>query len=169
MIFNLEKNNNRDMIDKGDLKSCLLMLSSSTRLHKATIAVIVKLLDFLSENFNRNQPKDKMVIPTYIVDYNLLQSLNKVYKSNCKLDKSRKKKKMASQELQGIIDLEPKPIDEGFNNKQLNQIKTLVQEQNELIQKLLIEFAKAIKSPAAKEEIKEIIKDSKESKKKATA
>lgn len=165
MIFNLEKNNNRDMIDKGDLKSCLLMLSSSTRLHSPTVAVIVKLLDFLSENFNRNQPKDKTVIPTYIVDYNLLHSLNKVYKSNCKLDKKRKKKKIASEELQGIIDLEPKPVDEGFNSKQVNQIKALNQEQNELMQKLLLELAKTIKTPAVKETTEEIAKNPKGSKK----
>lgn len=170
MILNVLKINNRDFIDVRDLKAALLIMSSSTKADTPTMAVVVKFIDHINEVFNTNQPRSDIVTPTNVIEYNLFDKLNEVYHQNVKKEKKKKKGKNDNEELQGLVSLEPPmPVDDGFTDKQLTQIKKLVQEQNELIQKLLLELAKSVKSPVAAEAIEEIAADKKESKKKSTA
>ncbi len=143
-------------------------MSSSTKADTPTIAAVVKFIDYISEVFNNSQPRSDAVTPTNVIEYNLFDRLNEVYKRNVKKEKKKKKRKNDIEEVQGLVSLEPpQPVDDGFSNKQLNQIKTLVQEQNELIQKLLVEMVKTIKTPA--KEATEEPGDKKGTKKKTTA
>lgn len=146
MIYNAVKINNRDYLDKGDLKMGLLTFANVTRMDGPTIATIVKFLDYVSETFHNMQPKDNVVTPTSVIDYSLLDSMDQTYKKNQKLaKKNRKNKNMEA--ITGIIDLEPpKPVEEVFSSMQLDQLKVIVESQNKLIQELLLEQSKAFKS-----------------------
>ena len=161
MIFNVTKINNRVFLDKGDIITALLKLSKSTRIDEPSTAVIVKLLEFVSETFDSAQPTERTIVPTYVIDYSLIASLNKIYKKN----QSKKKRRKNDEELQqGLIDLEaPKPVEEAFNVKQVGQLQEIIKAQNELIQKLLLEQVKVIKEliPAVPEEAKKISKEPK--------
>lgn len=157
MIFNVTKINNRVFLDKGDIITALLKLSKSTRIDEPSTAVIVKLLEFVSETFDSEQPTERAIVPTYVIDYSLIDSLNKLYKKNLKSKKRWRHKKDSEELQQGLIDLEPpKPVEEAFNAKQIEQLNEIIKAQNELIQKLLLEQVKVIKEliPVVPEETK---------------
>lgn len=146
MIYNVVKINNRDYLDKGDLKMGLLTFANVTRMDGTTIATIVKFLDYISEAFHNTQPKDNVVTPTSVIDYSLISSMDETYRENQKLAKKNRKNKNL-EAITGIIDLEPpKPVEEVFSSMQLEQLKTIAEAQNKLIQGLLIEQTKAFKS-----------------------
>ena len=146
MIYNAVKINNRDYLDKGDLKIGLLTFANVTRMDGATVATIVKFLDYISETFYSMQPKDNVVTPTAVIDYSLLDSMDQTYRKNQKLAKKNRKNKNL-EAITGIIDLEPpKPVEEVFSSMQLDQLKVIVEAQNKLIQELLLEQSKAFKS-----------------------
>lgn len=146
MIYNAVKMNNRDYLDYGDIKMGLLTLVNVTRMDGATVATIVKFLDYISEAFHNTQPKDNVVTPTSVIDYSLISSMDETYRENQKLAKKNRKNKK-QEAITGIIDLEPpKPVEEVFSSMQVNQLNTIVDAQNKLIQELLVEQTKAFKS-----------------------
>ncbi|MDE6946302.1 MAG: hypothetical protein K2P14_03865 [Anaeroplasmataceae bacterium] len=146
MIYNAVKMNNRDYLDYGDIKTGLLTLVNVTRMDGATVATIVKFLDYISEAFHNTQPKDNVVTPTSVIDYSLISSMDETYRENQKIAKKNRKNKK-QEAITGIIDLEPpKPVEEVFSSMQVNQLNTIIDAQNKLLQELLVEQTKAFKS-----------------------
>lgn len=132
MIFNLQKNNTRNLIDIGDFRSyCLMLANTSKYLDRPTLAVIVEVLDFISKSFDAQHPHEKEVIYLNINDYALKSAIQKIYKTNSKLSKKK-----------SVIELEdiappPNPNDVTLNAKQLKQIDELLKAQLKEVQTTL--------------------------------
>ncbi|MCM1557889.1 MAG: hypothetical protein NC087_10260 [Anaeroplasma bactoclasticum] len=149
MIFNLQKNNTRNSIDIGDLRSyCLSLANTSKHLDRPTLAVIVEILDFISKIFDSYHPREREVVCISINEYNLKTTIKKSYKRNQKLSKKK-----------SVIELEeitppPNPEDIVFNQKQLKQIEELIKaplkDTKETIQSSLLEVTKKILSSVEK-------------------
>lgn len=145
MIFDLEKNNNRDMCDLGDIEAYLFYLSNTNKhLCSVTIITIIATIRHIRAEFNRTSPKEKVAeaidIPSALLD----KEIARVYNNNLKL-----LKKKGKQEPEPIIIEESTEAVVEFTEEQLTQLNTLL---NDKILDLKSFFAESLKKNGPKEE-----------------
>lgn len=154
MIFNLEKQNNRNLVDIGDLKSYFLKaMITCNALDRKTVASVVAVFDYLEKIFTEKQPKTGTVYPIGIQDAFLIKEMNRILKKNAVLDKKKKDSVLG-------LDDETEIQLPHFTEEQMNQLNELFISQNEAIKKAFEEAVKKIsinvvnEAPAAKKEAK---------------
>lgn len=129
MIFNIEKNANRYLIDTGDVTAYLLNLSATSKfLDKATLASIVAVIGYLTTRFDEAQPKEKNVLQLQVPELFLSKEITRIYKKNQHLSKR-------SGEVLDFDD-EHKQIEEA-QTAQLLQIHELLTEQKETLSSII--------------------------------
>lgn len=137
MIFNLEKNNNRSLIDIGDLKSYFLKsIITCRQIDRKTVASVVAIFDYLEKVFIEKQPKAGTVYPIVIQEAFLNKELKRVLKKNQSLDKKKG-------EVLGL-DEEAEILLPHFTEEQIAQLQSLIQAQNEAIKRTFEESVKKI-------------------------
>lgn len=138
MIFNLEKNNNRNLVDVGDLKSYFLKsMITCSNLDRKTVASVVAVFDYLEKVFTEKQPKSGTVYPISILDAFLNKEMKRVLKKNQSLDKKKKEAVLG-------LDDEAEILLPHFTSEQIVQLQELIQTQNETIKKAFEEAVKKI-------------------------
>ncbi len=138
MIFNLEKNNNRNLLDSGDIESFLMKLTIINRkIDKPTLTAIVALLNYIVRVFNEKQPKEKIVYPLAIPDGFLNKEVKRILKKNKKLSKN-------NIAIEGL-DTEDDILLPCFTADQLEQLNQIMEAQNEALKKIYEESLKNIK------------------------
>lgn len=135
MIFNLEKNNNRNLADIGDLKAYFLKSMITCKgLNKKTIAAVIAVLDYLENVFGSRQPKSGTVYPIAIQDVFLNKEIKRILKKNSKLDKKKSD--------QVDLDEDASIQYPHFTDEQIQQLQELITNQNN---DLKITFEEAVK------------------------
>ncbi len=137
MIFNLEKNNNRNLADIGDLKAYFLKSMLTCKgLSKKTIAAVIAVLDYLETVFGAKQPKSGTVYPLIIQDVFINKEIKRILKKNAKLDKKKSD--------QVDLDEDANTLYPQFTEDQLNQLQELISSQNEALKMTFEEAVKKI-------------------------
>lgn len=140
MIFDLERKNNRNMLDIGDIVSYLQdLIITNNKLDKVTIIAVIESLKFVDAEFNRSNPKENILECINIPKGFLIKEVAKVYNNNLKLVKTKK-----GEEPQAIILEEPSIDDIEFNDKQLEQLDGLLTLQNQNIQQIVIQVVQQL-------------------------
>lgn len=132
MIFNLERKNNRNMLDLGDNISFLLTLTATNKhLDPITVITIIAAYKRIDAEFNKGNPKEGIIEPVKLPQAFLEKEIAKVYNDNLKL---RKKK---GKEPEAIILNETEEVEQEFNLRQLEQLQSLLKLQNQTITEIV--------------------------------
>lgn len=139
MKFNVVRIGNRDFADLGDLNACLFNLSmTKNKLDRSTLATVISANNYITSRFAEKQPQERTLYEVSVVDGRFYKEIKRVLKEN------KKSLKKSDEELI-TLDTETYLTEQGFTETQINQVKKLLEEQNQTLQKLFLEAVSKVK------------------------
>lgn len=139
MKFNVIRLGSRDYVDLQDLNASYYnMTIKNADLNRETLATVVSGNNYIASKFAEKQPKEHVVYEVNVPDGIFYKEIKRVLKENKKLLPKKPEEEIY------VVDQETYTQDKLFTTQQLEQLKLIVDTQNNELQKIFEEAMKNI-------------------------